>query len=214
MVLTAVVLALALSGGCAASAPPPTVAVRDAPADPPRFTLARPGESGLVPAAKWPKACDLITDSDVRAILPQASGIDHAGRQATVDVADHIGVTRQRQLKVPQPGCRIEFVLPSATADDARLASTSVQIDLVAVGTKKVAKLNYNEFGDVVEVSDADSCRGLAASTYTCRVEGVVFTLSGDTASDLQFEGQRGEAPDFYRRHVVPEFVRLVAAKL
>lgn len=213
MLLTAVLQALVLSGGCAAS-PPPTIAVRDAPADPPTFTLARPAKGGLVPASKWPKACDLITDDDVRAILPQARGVDHAGPPATVDVVDHVDVTRQRQLKVPQPSCRIEFVLPSAAAEDAALASTSLRIDLEAVGTRKIARLNYDEVGDVVEVGAADECRGVAASTYTCRVEGVVFSIFGDTASDLQFEGQRGEAPDFYRRTVVPEFLRLVAAKL
>jgi hypothetical protein len=209
-----VALVLLASGGCAEPAPPPAIAVRDAPANPPRFSLAKPGKGGLLPAARWPKACDLISDDDVQAILPGASRIDHYPQTATIEVSDHIGLARSRQIEVPQRGCRIEFELPRAEGDDAAPAASRIQFDLDAVGTKKVAALNFQETGDVVEGSGAGECRRLADSRYHCRVKGVVFTLDGSVAPDLRFEGQRGEATTFYGRRVLHEFVKLVAAKL
>lgn len=215
MAAASAVVVLLSSGGCAEPAPPPTIAVQDAPASPPRFTLARPGEGGLTPGAKWPKACDLITDGDVRDILPQATAIDHyPGMEAKIEVSDHIGLARLRQMKVPQRSCRIEFELPRAEDVESALTATRIQIDLDAVGSRKIAEMNYHEIGDVVEGSGADECRRIADTNYRCRMKGVVFMVDGSAAPDLRFQGQQGEATMFYGRRVLLEFVKLIVAKL
>lgn len=214
MAAVGAVALLMSASGCAGSAPPPKVAVKDAPANPPRFTLAKPGEGGLTPGAKWPKACDLITDGDVRAILPGATAIDHHGLKAEIEVTDHLRLARLRQMRVPQRSCRIEFDLPRQEDVGPAETSTRIQIDLDAVGTPKVAQMNYDEVGDVVDSGGAGECHRIADSNYRCRTGGVVFTLDGSAAPDLRFEGQQGETTTFYGRHVLHEFVKLLLAKL
>jgi len=167
-----------------------------------------------VPAARWPKACDLVTDSDVQAILPEARGIDHHPQEATIEVSERVGLARLRQITVPQRGCRIEFELPYTGSDESAPATTRIQLDLDAVGSKKVAVLNFQDSGDVVEAGDAGECRRIVDSRYHCRVKGVVFTLDGSAPPELRFQGQRGETAAFYGRRVLHEFVKLVAAKL
>jgi hypothetical protein len=214
MAAVGTVAVLMSSTGCGGSTPPPAVAVKEAPANPPRFTYASPAEGGLTPAARWPKACDLLTDGDVRAILPEATAIDHRGFEAEIEVTADIGLARLRQMRVPQRSCWIEFELPRDDRVESAPMSSRIQVDLNAVGSQKVAQMNYDDVGEVVDSGGPGECHRIADSNYTCRTGGVVFTLDGSAAPDLRFEGQQGKTATFYGRRVLYEFVKLLVAKL
>lgn len=204
----------ALASGCTEAAPAP-IAIRDAPASPARLTLAKPAKSGLVPGPKWPKACDLVSAADVQAILPDATAIEHRGLEARFEVVEGRNLARLREVNVPQRSCQIEFDLPQPGEDaSSAFRSATVQVQLDAVGSPKIAEMNYNGLGDLVDGIGADECRTMAESNYNCLAGGVVFTVDGSAASDLVFEGQRGEATTFYGRRVLQEFVKLIAAKV
>jgi hypothetical protein len=213
MAAASAVLAV-LASGCA-EAPPPTIAIRDAPASPAKLTLAKPAKGGLVPGPKWPKACDLLSPADIQAILPEATDIEHRGLEAQVEVVEGRNLARLREVQVPQRSCQIEFNLPHADDDPSTaLRSATVQVQLDAVGSPKIAGMNYNALGDLVEGSGADECRTLTDTNYNCRAGGVVFTVDGSAAPDLMFEGQQGKATTFYGHRVLQEFVKFIAAKV
>jgi hypothetical protein len=94
------------------------------------------------------------------------------------------------------------------------LHSATIRIQLDAVGTPEIAEMNYNALGDLVEGSGADECRTMVDTNYNCRAGGVVFTVDGSAAPELVFEGQQGETTTFYGHRVLPEFVKLIAAKV
>lgn len=212
--VTAGAVMAALATGCAEQAPPPPIAIRDAPASPARLTLAKPAKGGLTPGPKWPKACDLLSPTDIQAVLPDATAIEHRGRKATFEVVEGANLARLRQVKVPQRSCQIEFDLPSPDEDESALRSATIQIQLDAVGTPKIAEMNYQPLGDLVADSGADECRTMVDTNYNCRAGGVVFTVDGTAAPDLVFEGQQGETTTFYGHRVLQEFVRLIVAKV
>jgi hypothetical protein len=205
---------VALVTGCAEQAPPPPVAIRNAPASPARLTLAKPAKGGLTPGPKWPKACELVSPDDIEAILPDATAIEHRGLNATFEVVEGVDLARLREVKVPQRSCRIEFDLPGANEDEPASRSATIRVQLDAVGTPKIAEKNYNGVGDLIEGSGADECRTMVDTNYNCRAGGVVFTVDGSAASDLVFEGQQGETTTFYGHRVLQEFVKLIAAKV
>lgn len=205
----------ALASGCAEAPPPPTIAIRDAPASPAKLTLAKPAKGGLVPGPKWPKACDLLSSADIQAILPEATDIEHRGLEAQFEVVEGRNLARLREVQVPQRSCQIEFNLPHADEDaSSELRSATIQVQLDAVGSPKIAEMNYNALGDLVEGSGADECRTLTDTNYNCLAGGVVFTVDGSAAPDLVFEGQQGKATTFYGHRVLQEFVKLIAAKV
>lgn len=213
MVAAGAVLA-ALASGCAEPAPP-QIAIRDAPASPAKLTLPKPAKGGLVPGPKWPKACDLVSPADIEAILPDATGIEHRGLDAEFEIVEGRNLARLRKIKVPQRSCQIEFDLPHPDQEaSSALRSATIQVQLDAVGSPKIAQMNYNALGDLVEGSDADECRTLADTNYNCLAGGVVFTVDGSAAPDLVFRGQQGEATTFYGHRVLQEFVKLIAAKV
>jgi hypothetical protein len=204
----------ALASGCGEAAPPP-IAIRDAPASPAKLTLPKPAKGGLVPGPKWPNACDLVSPADILAILPQATGIEHRGLEAKFEIVEGRNLARLREIKVPQRSCQIEFDLPHPDEESSSaLRSATIQVQLDAVGSPKIAAMNYNALGDLVKGSGADECRTLADTNYNCRVGGVVFTVDGSAAPDLVFQGQQGKATTFYGHRVLQEFVRLIAAKV
>lgn len=207
-------LLAALATGCAQQAPPPPIAVRHAPASPAKLTLAKPANGGLTPGRKWPKACALVSDADIQAILPDATDIEHRAISAKFEVVDGIDLARLRKVKVPQRSCRIEFDLPAPNEDESALRSAAIHVRLDAVGTPKIAEMNYHAFGDLVDGTGADECRIMVDTNFNCRAGGVVFTVDGSVAPDLVFEGQQGETTTFYGRHVLQEFVKLITAKV
>jgi hypothetical protein len=214
MVVAGAVL-VALAGGCAGEPASSPIAVRDAPASPAKLSLPKPAKGGLVPGPKWPHACDLVSPADVQAILPEASGIEHRGLEAEFEVVEGRNLARLREIKVPQRSCQIEFDLPHPEEEaSSALRSATIQVQLDAVGSPKIAQMNYNALGDLVEGSGADECRTLADTNYNCRAGGVVFTVDGSAAPDLVFQGQQGEATTFYGHRVLQEFVKLIAAKV
>src|SRR4051812_3131576 len=55
-----------------------TIPVGAAPATGTKVAVAEPDSTGFTPLAKWPRACDLLDEGDIRAVLPSASRVTPA----------------------------------------------------------------------------------------------------------------------------------------
>jgi len=122
-----VVLVLALTVplllGCASATPDP-IRIGSAPAEPTgklNLDLAvRP--SGYVEASRLPDACDLRTDRDLRAVFPQAEGIERDAEDRRLVVTDPPSSSDPypsgRGVRLKNEFCTTAFSLPGVERGD------------------------------------------------------------------------------------------------
>lgn len=193
--------------------PGPEIIVDTDQAAPPKLSIVEPGRSGMVAGSAWPKACGLVSDDELRAVLPQATAIKRTPMGQTF----RTGMTPEgfaQTVDVPEAACRIEFDLPGRNDPE----SGSLEVRLGFVGSQFYAESNYDDFGDKIDVPGADVCHRSGATHYSCRRGGVDFEVSGGVTEDVNFAGQKGEADakalTIYGMRVLIEYVKLILAKL
>jgi hypothetical protein len=222
--LTALLAALPLAGACGGSAarPAPEIRVGSVPPPAARIAVPSPDANGLAPFASWPKACDLLTDADVRALLPQAFRIQHRSEDVTFDLR-HGALAPGRQQAVAGASCSISWWLPGGSSDPKFDSPTvELSVSLVAVGAPALVRTNYWDaqtanFHVVQQDLGADECVEQFSESYQCRRQQVAFSIGWTLHSQAmdRFQGQ-GDATfkQFFGQHVGVELVRAVVAKL
>jgi hypothetical protein len=201
--------------GCGAKeAPPPAVTIGTAPVATAKITVPAPApENGIADTDRWPDPCVLVTDTELRAVLPQAASITRSVRSGKFDLRDSRYLPTGRELVVPRQKCEVAFDLPHTKDYNAGTGRLTVAMDMV--GTRKVAWLNYKRPQKGAQV---DECMTWTVSELQCRKGGVVFSVSGHPGFGVRFTGQQGDgreaAERVYNTRVLPMVRDLILAKL
>jgi len=143
LVLLALALTVPLLLGCASVTPDP-IRLGRAPAEPTgKINLDLPVDpSGYLEFSRWPNACDLLTDRDLRAVFPQAEDIERQSEDRTMTVYDLTSSTDSdrpaREVTVKNATCDVMFSLPGARRDYSDGYELTVAID--AAGTEEFVR--------------------------------------------------------------------------
>lgn len=234
VLLVACAALVACGGGAAALAPELTVGA--APTDQRPVALPAFPPGGVADGAQWPRACDLLTDDEVRAVLPQAAAVARAGAADTIDhtLLTALGVGDEAaDIAVPERSCRIAVGLPAV--DDAGGAADvtgTVEVRVMMVGASDTVGYFWSPFQPQPLTTSADDrCvqefpdhrPDPSIGTFACRSAAMAVALTtglsvpdgwhlrvvGDPAnSDPAVVGQ------WFRERVGPALVGALARRL
>lgn len=182
-----------------------------------RISLPPAEADGLAQLREWPKACDLLTPADMKAVLPQITKIVESPRAQKMKIMyldDEDG-----DYDAPGTSCEIQFWV--AGTERARHARPDIlHVDDIAVGDTDTVKDNY----DSVARPRSRAPGGLGAvecaadeDGYYCRMPNIAFAVSAEASLYIAgFAGQPKhiEARTYWVRNVLPAFVRSVSSKL
>jgi hypothetical protein len=180
---------------------------------------APPAEAdGLTRFDSWPKACDLLTAADLRAVLPQVTKVTqtpHEQRFRVTNLGDGPGDDRDG----PETACETRFWV-AGTERKPHAQPDLVRVEDIAVGDIGIVKDNYDTLAGtrrrIPGGLGAAECV-LAGTGYYCRMPHVAFSVgTGRTLSIDRFAGQPEHvaALTYWVHDVLPELVRSVASKL
>jgi hypothetical protein len=181
-----------------------------------RLTLPPPEANGLAQFRRWPKACDLLTADDMKAVLPQITKIVERPRAQEIRILnlDAVG-----DFDAPDSACEISFWVAGAERRKHGVPDV-LRVDDVAVGDTATVKDNYDSLARVRGGVPADlgalECAS-DADSYFCRMPNIAFSVSAAPSFFIdRFDGQpRHTEPRAYWVHsVLPAFVRSIASKL
>jgi hypothetical protein len=177
------------------AAPVPEVVLGTPPASPPTLALPAYPAGTLATGESWPRACDLLTDDTIRAMLPQADLFHRTGtaetrvfrtEQLLPDSGLKVQVASQT-IHVPEHQCDVRFWLPHKTMNDVRhpLASLSVAVDIAGdpAANRSFAWSLYldPEPADLAfaRARGAYGCRTFGESRRTCTKGALTITVDG-----------------------------------
>lgn len=236
--LVAALIAPLLLVGCS-SAPPDPILVGSAPATPTgKINLAIPLDpSGFFVFSKWPNACDLLTDQDVRAVFPQATGILRKATDTKLTVFGNLRSTRYtapRDVTVPNASCRLAFSLPGVEYDEEFPGSSGYQltVEVTGAGTEEVVRDNHSSRNTRASLGGADC--DISLGTFSCLKGQLEFRLSSGQIHQGRLDGKlmlryqvgtevtsfevgrdsHQARTKFEDDHIRSELVKVVAAKI
>jgi hypothetical protein len=140
-----------------AAAPAPLVDVGAAPARPAKLSLSAVREVDVGDAALWPRACSLVSDAELRAVLPQASQIRRVGAPRELTFVTNTyepspldgSLLPPRQssktVNVPEQSCDISFQLPHKQGEQPIDPVATITVRVEAMGHPK-AVIGYGAF--------------------------------------------------------------------
>ncbi len=180
------------------------------------LTLPSAETSGLARFRRWPKACDLLTSDDVRAVLPQVTKIVETPQALQIRV---VNLEMDGDFDVPDSSCEIRFWV-AGTERKKRAVPDVLRVEDVAVGDVGTVKDNYDSIAHArTPVRDdlgAAECV-VDNDAYYCRMPNIAFTVEAAPSVYIdRFAGQpaRTETRTYWVRQVLPVFVRSIASKL
>ncbi|KQX56281.1 MULTISPECIES: hypothetical protein [unclassified Streptomyces] len=135
----AVLAPLALAG---CSSPPPALEFGAAGPSGPELA-ARPADGGSLPVAEWPNACEVLSDDEIRSILPQAT--DFAREPVKVTIIDFNPLAQSAPGTtgdVEAGGCTYKFGLPSAYESTH---NSSIRVTFTAIADPSLVRQSYAE---------------------------------------------------------------------
>jgi hypothetical protein len=225
--------------------PVPEVVLGSSPAAPAKLSLpAYPAGDLATDGSSWPRACTLLTDDDIKAVLPQADEFERSGQASTLvfDTKEYhpdpygrgLGTSttiKTQSIAVPEASCKFRFFLPhkSLTGDHDRIATLTVAV--AAAGDPTIV---YGfAFGYYLTATDAErqfakshggrGCAGLQHPPIRCTrgpltvtVDGSIDALTGDDLR-VRMPGQPTYADDTIERFneaVPPLVMALLLAKV
>ena len=215
-----VLLAGALMAGSCAPAKPTTPAIRVvAPRTGATPMALAPAEAdGLTRFDSWPKACELLTPADLRAILPQVTKVVQTSREQQIKVTN-LGDGADDDRDAPGSSCETRFWV-AGTEQQKHAQPDLVRVEDIAVGDTDTVKDNYDSLAESRPrvpggLGTLECVR--AASDYYCRLPHIAFSVgTGPSLYIDRFVGQptKVEAHTYWVDNVLPELVRSVAARL
>jgi hypothetical protein len=132
----ALLVALTIVSGCGAksTAKEPVVFGSARPAGP-KLSITVP-RGGVVPAGKWPSACQFLTEDEIVALLPQATAIKRAPKKVSVLTI----LDKDQNQSAAEGECAYSFWLKGATIEDVR---SSVSVGIAAVADPALVARHY-----------------------------------------------------------------------
>ncbi|CAM5301410.1 hypothetical protein SAVIM338S_00450 [Streptomyces avidinii] len=233
-----VVVGAALVTGCDEEPPPKPVEFGSA--RPAGANLGiRPEAGSVVLLSQWPDACELVSDEEVRAILPQAKRIERKPVNVTILNMNPLVETRPGTTgEVPRGGCEFEFALPSKSGDTVTNSDFTVTVTALAEPAltteshedDKNSDATEKGFKDLAASWGAEDCysvgEGLSSVVAHCRQGPFLFKVRGSSraegvspgpakgakaAENIEAEKKRRQV---WTDKVLPEVVRTVSARM
>ncbi|MER6301596.1 hypothetical protein ABT247_18815 [Kitasatospora sp. NPDC001539] len=216
--------AVLLLAGCSKEVP----ALRFGSAQPSGNRLtAQPPSGRSLPLAQWPHGCEVLSDAEIKAILPQADAIKRQPVKVTIINFNPLteadpGTTGD----VPDAGCKFSFGLPDKSDSTS---NSSIKLTFTAVADPKLVAKNYaddlahgrddatkyhKEFEDLGTSLGPQGCyaEDLASGNLTCHQGPYEFEVSGSSTA-----GGVGEYPKADRNwsdKVLRQVVRTLSARM
>lgn len=147
--------------------------------------------------SQWPKACSLLSDAELTAILPQATDITRRPKPLhlySIPDFTHADAPMPNDEDVPEAGCDIGFTLP-AKYDGA---NSSLSITMLGIGDRSMMSELYDKDkasdskvshgSDLGAVWGADACYDSEISAGSepsvhCRAGVFYFEVSGNSSA-------------------------------
>jgi hypothetical protein len=154
---------------------PPEITTGIAPTDQQPVSLPdslSSGEVGIADGDVWPRACGLLTDAEITAVLPLGTLVQRRGRDQVIDYITPeytllpdggvISSHPSRTIRVPESGCGIEVELPGVY-DRSPYAWLAVSIDIQVqtVGDPETVAHFFDRYRSGVPATDrfgAEEC--------------------------------------------------------
>ncbi|MEU8512885.1 hypothetical protein AB0C76_15025 [Kitasatospora sp. NPDC048722] len=216
--------AVLLLAGCSKEVP----ALRFGSAQPSGDRLAAQPPSGRSLAlAQWPHACEVLSDAEIKAILPQADGIKRQPVKVTVINFNPLsGADQGTTGDVPEGGCKFSFGLPDKSES---AGNSSIKLTFTAVADPALVAKSYaddlaharddatkyhKEFEDLGTSLGPQGCYAgdLARGNLTCHQGPYEFEVSGTSTA-----GGVGEYPKADRNwsdKVLRQVARTLGARM
>lgn len=195
-------LSAAVVVACGEAEPQPLV-LEPAPAKPAGkpIDLDLPRDpSGAFEFARWPRACDLLTDADIKTMLPQLTQVKREPEDQEISLLPEISndavPAPERRVTAKGANCKYRLQLPAAglrDRDDTPGSSgASLVVSVEYAGTPKAVKLNFS--GDVnanpIKVPDGRCYVTKNSASVDCRTGSLAFSISSDI-QPVEFEGSK-----------------------
>jgi hypothetical protein len=172
---------------------------------------------GLAQFRQWPKACDLLTADDMKAVLPQITKVAESPQGQNIKIMNLAGGGGDGDA--PDTSCEIKFWI--AGTEKKRLSRPDIlRVEDIAVGDSATVKDNYDSLAHSKPKATGDlgalECV-LDRVNYYCRMSNIAFSVSAESTLYIaSFVGQpkQTEARAYWVKTVIPGFVRSVASKL
>lgn len=182
-----------------------------------RIRLPPAEASGIAQFRRWPKACALLTQDDMKAVLPQITKIvetPHTQKIKIMNLGD-VG----DDYDAPGTSCEIKFWV-AGTERKRRAVPDVVRVEDIAVGDTDTVEDNYGSLAQgmpkVPGGLGALECV-LDTDHYYCRMPNIAFSVGAGSSLYIdRFVGQpvHTQARTYWVHDVLPGFVRSVASKL
>jgi hypothetical protein len=195
-----------------------------------RFGTAQPSGSklglhapagGYLPAAQWPDSCTLLSDQELRSVLPQASDISHKQKALDLMRSD----TDFHTDRIPAAGCEISFRLPAKDHG----TNSQVALMILAIGDPSLMKKQLQDRMATQTDSTPVGAGWGADDCYSERFSsGGIDPTAYCVAGQYCFDVSVGSRADYFERKgdqdnsgvqevhdkVLPQVVRIIAAAM
>jgi hypothetical protein len=148
----------------------------------------RVGGSGFYEEDDWPPACDLLSDDEIRSVLPQARVAKRRSGDQDIDVIGLFGSGGGHMTAVDST-CSFEFDIPKAgLSNDKGSEPAHVDITTIAAGTQGVVSANFHTDGDERLRTAAGECYD-DNGVLTCRLDRIAFQLTSHWPTQSHKDG-------------------------
>ncbi|MEV4064563.1 hypothetical protein [Nonomuraea dietziae] len=176
---------------------------------------------------RWPDACHLLTDGELKAVLPQAEEVSRKPRGLNLtEIPDFLTGKGGGTEHIAKAGCDLGFKLP----DDYDAPNSAISIMVNAIADPALAAKAYRQgkaqddkIGGVVELGkewgakDCYSSKPTAGSQMrvSCHTGQYYFETWGHTSAELAgAEASSAASSETFRDKVLSQVVRTLLAKL
>jgi hypothetical protein len=187
---------------------------------------AQPPQNGSVPLSQWPDGCKVLSDKEIKAILPQATGFERTPVKVTILNFNPLAESDPDTTgDVPAGGCEYKFGLPDEYESEG---NSSIKITFTAVAdpalvakdytedrdNKRRASAKYKEkFQDLGDSLGPEGCYLPDVSQGpTCHQGPYQFEVSGRSSADGV--GEYPKAERNWSKKVLREVVRTLSARM
>jgi hypothetical protein len=150
-------------------------AMTDAPPVPLDIELVLPFGEDFVPFSIWPQACDLLSDDEIRSVLPQTEQVRRESESEYFEQTIN-GLPSGETVPAPGVNCDYELDIPGAGLGFEDGSSASIDLRVYAVGSPSIVELNFDEREDRFEVTGGECSAGTNFG-LSCHSEAVAFAL-------------------------------------
>ncbi|RKT09838.1 hypothetical protein BX285_6947 [Streptomyces sp. 1114.5] len=188
---------------------------------------AQPPTGRSLALAQWPHGCEVLSDAEIKAILPQAGGIKRKPVKVTIIDFNPLSEADPGTTgDVPDAGCKFSFGLPDKHENDS---NSSITLTFTAVAdpalvaksyTKDLAQARedatkyHKEFEDLGTSLGPQGCFAgdLARGNLTCHQGPYEFEVSGTSTADGV--GEYPKADRNWSDKVLRQVARTLSARM